>query len=76
MSAWQLLSRNESGVAVLRCPEGHIHVEVESGAVTLRLSEEQFIAFTRTIAQAAHTVANGGLLRPFEVQPVERFSRN
>ncbi len=76
MSAWQLLSRDESGVAVLRCPEGHIHVEVASGTVTLRLNEEQFIAFTRTMVQAARTVANGGLLRPFEVQPIEHFSRN
>jgi hypothetical protein len=76
MSAWQVLSRDESGVAVLRCPEGHIHVEAASGMVTLRLSEEQFIAFARTMAQAARTVANGGLLRPFEVQPLERFSRN
>ncbi len=76
MSAWQLLSRDESGVAVLRCPEGHIHVEIESGAVVLRFSDEQFIAFTRTMVQGARAVANGGLLRPFEVQAVEPFSRN
>lgn len=76
MSAWQLLSRDESGVAVLRCPEGHIHVEVASGAVTLRFDEEQFIAFTRTVVQAARSVARGGLLQRYEVQPVERFSRN
>ncbi len=76
MSAWQLLSHDESGVAVLRCPEGHIHVEVASGTVTLRLNEEQFIAFSRTMVQAARSVANGEVLRPFEVQSVERFSRN
>ncbi len=31
MSEWQLLARAEHGFAVLRCPEGHIHVEVASG---------------------------------------------
>jgi hypothetical protein len=76
MLAWQLMARDDNGVAVLRCPEGHIHVEVESGAVTLRLSEKQFVAFAETILQAARTVADGGLLRPFGAQPVERFSRN
>lgn len=76
MSAWQLMARDDKGVAVLRCPEGHIHVEVESGVVALRLSEEQFIAFAQTMVQAARTVANGGVLRPFESQPLERFSRN
>ncbi len=76
MSAWQLIVRGENGVAVLRCPEGHLHVEVEGGVVTLRLSEEQFIAFIRTMLQAERTLAYGGMLRPFELQPIERFSRN
>lgn len=75
MSAWQVLSRDERGVAVLRCPEGHIHVEVESGVVTLRLSEGQFIAFSRTMMQAAGKLANGEMLRPFETLP-NRFSSN
>ena len=69
MSGWQLMARDESGIAVLRCPEGHIHVEVEAGVVTLRLSEEQFIAFTSTMVQAARSLANGKTPRPFETQP-------
>jgi hypothetical protein len=76
MTAWQVLARDESGIAVLRCPEGHIHLEIDSGVVTVRFSDKQFIAFARTIVQAARTVTNGGLLWPFEMPPLGRFSRN
>jgi hypothetical protein len=76
MSAWQVLSRDDSGVAVLRCPEGHIHVEVESGAVTLRFTGEQFIAFAQTILEGARSVDHSGLSSPSDVQPLERFSWN
>ncbi len=76
MSEWQLLAGGEQGVSVLRCPEGQIHVEVASGAITLRFKEDEFLVFTHTIMQGMGAVSTKGLLRPFQMQPLERFSRN
>ncbi len=76
MSGWQLLARAEQGFAVLRCPEGHIHVEVASGMTTLRFREEEFVVFAHTIMQGLGAISTKGLLRPFQLQPLERFSRN
>lgn len=76
MSEWQLLARGDQGVSVLRCPEGHIHVEVASGAITLRFKEEEFVVFAHTIMQGLGAVSSKGLLRPFQAQPVDRFSQN
>ncbi len=76
MTGWQVLARDESGIAVLRCPEGHIHLEIDSGVITVRFSDKQFIAFARTIMEGARTVANGGLLEPLGMAPMGRFSRN
>lgn len=36
MAEWEVLARGENGVGVARCPEGHIHVELQEGAFTLR----------------------------------------
>ena len=76
MSEWQLLARGDPGVSVLRCPEGHIHVEVASGTITLLFKEEEFLIFAHTIMQGLGAVSTKGLLRPFQMQPPERFSRN
>lgn len=76
MSEWQLLARGDQGVSVLRCPEGHIHVEVASGTITLRFKEEEFVAFAHTVMQGLGAVSTKGLLHPFQMQPFDRFSRN
>ncbi len=76
MSDWQLLARGEQGVAVSRCPEGHIHVDVAAGAITLRFKEEEFLLFAHTIMQGLGAVSAKGLTRPFQMQPLDRFSWN
>ena len=56
MVAWRVLARGEDGVGVSRCPEGHIHVELERGEFTLRFDDPHFLAFARTVATAAAKV--------------------
>jgi hypothetical protein len=77
MTEWQVLARgDEDGVGVARCPEGHIHVELERGEFTLRFDDARFLAFARTVARAAAAVAGNRGLSPFEAQRDDRLSRN
>lgn len=76
MTEWQLLARGEDGVGVARCPEGHIHLELERGEFTIRFDEAGFLAFARTVAMAAAAVAGHNQLSPFEIRRDDRFSRN
>ncbi len=67
MTEWEVLAKGENGVAVDRCPEGHIHLELEEGKVTLRFDDARFLAFARTIALAASAVAgNGAAAVPYD----------
>jgi hypothetical protein len=67
MGGWSVLSRGAEGTGVSRCPEGHIHVDC--GVVTLRFDDEGFLAFTKTIGEAAGSIAAsrrpelGGVIR-------------
>ncbi len=76
MSDWQLLARGEQGFAVLRCPAGHIHVEVAGGMTTLRFEEREFVAFAHMIMQGLGAVSTKGLLKPVQLPLVEHFSSN
>jgi uncharacterized protein (AIM24 family) len=74
MTEWQILARGEDGVAVARCPEGHIHVELERGEFTLRFDDARFLAFARTVAMAA--VTGHRWVSPYEIGRDDRLSRN
>jgi hypothetical protein len=76
MTEWQVLARGEDGVGVSRCPEGHIHVELGRGELTLRLDEARFLAFARTVSMAAAAVAGHRWASPFEIRRDTRLSRN
>ncbi len=76
MTDWKVLARNQNGIGVLRCPEGHIHLEIDSGVMNVRFSEEQFFTFALTMMQAARNIAKGGAALPFEMQPSNGFVRN
>jgi hypothetical protein len=76
MPGWQLLASGEGGISVSRCPEGHIHLEVNAGLVTIRLDKPQFIAFAHTVMQALEAVSSTDLGRPFELQRWNRSSQN
>ncbi len=54
MGKWIVLSRGAEGTGVSRCPEDHIHVDY--GAVTLRFDDEVFLAFARTVNDAARSI--------------------
>lgn len=56
MTEWRVLSRGEHGVGVARCPEGHIHVELERGEFTLRFDDAHFLAFAHTVVAAAAAI--------------------
>ncbi len=55
MNEWRMLAKGEYGVSVARCPEGHIHLDMERG-VTLRFDDGHFLAFARAVAAAATAV--------------------
>ncbi len=55
MNEWRVLAKGEYGVTVARCPEGHIHLDMERG-VTLRFDDGHFLAFARAVAAAAAAV--------------------
>jgi hypothetical protein len=76
MTEWQVLAHGEDGVGVARCPEGHIHVELERGEFTLRFDDVRFLAFARTVAMAAAAVAGHRWMSPFEIRRDDRLSRN
>ncbi len=75
MSDWQLLARGD-GVNVSRCPEGHIHLEMGEGLVTLRLDEQRFLSLAHTLLQALANVSSSDLIRPFQAMRANRASRN
>lgn len=54
MREWIVLSRGAEGTGVSRCPEGHIHVDY--GVVTLRFDDEGFLAFAKTLGDAARSI--------------------
>ena len=68
MTEWQILARGEDGVGVARCPEGHIHLELERGEYTLRFDDARFLAFGRTVAIAASALAGHTQLNLFEIR--------
>jgi hypothetical protein len=76
MTEWQILARGEDGVGVARCPEGHIHVELERGEFTLRFDDARFLAFARTVAMAAAAVTGHRWVSPYEIGRDDRLSRN
>lgn len=76
MTEWQVLAREEGGVGVARCPEGHIHVELERGEFTLRFDDARFLAFARTVAMAAAAVAGHDSMSPADIRRDGRQWRN
>lgn len=76
MAGWRVLARGEHGVGVSRCPEGHIHVELERGEFTLRFDDPHFLAFAQTVAAAAAAVAGRDWNAPMETFRHARLSRN
>ena len=76
MTEWQILARGEDGVGVARCPEGHIHLELDRGEFTLRFDDAHFLAFARTVAIAAAALAGHTRLSSFEIRRDDRLSRN
>lgn len=74
MAGWRVLARGEPGYGVSRCPEGHIHVELEQGVINLRFDDSQFLAFARTVDAAASAIA--GHKWTFGLRVDERLQRN
>ncbi len=54
MGEWIVLSKGTKGTGVSRCPEGHIHVDC--GFTTLRFDDEGFLAFAKTLGEAARSI--------------------
>ena len=61
MTDWQVLACGEGQLGIARCAEGHIHVELEGGKVTLRFDDAEFLAFARTVAVAAAAISHDNL---------------
>ncbi len=76
MKEWKVLARGENGISVSRCPEEHIHVELDRGELTLRFDEKRFLAFARTVSMAAATVAGQSWTSRFIIHRDDRLSRN
>lgn len=76
MAGWRVLARGEHGVGVARCPEGHIHLELERGEFTLRFDDPQFLAFARTVVAAATAVAGRNWANAIGTRLDDRLSRN
>lgn len=76
MTDWQVLARGEHGAGVTRCPEGHIHLELQCGALTLRFDDARFLSFARTVAKAAAAVSGKRWPKPFELVRDDGISRN
>lgn len=76
MASWQVLARDDGGVGISRCPEGHIHLELERGTFTLRFDDPHFLAFARTVTAAAKVIGGrhwmSGSVMPFD----DHSSRN
>ncbi len=56
MGAWTFLATGADGLGIMRCPEGHIHIQLKGGAFELRLDDARFLAFAQTISKAAAVV--------------------
>ncbi len=76
MSGWQVLARGDGGISVSRCPEGHIHLDLGAGFVTIRLNEPQFISLAQMIAQALTGMSGSDMTHPLQLQQVDHVSRN
>jgi hypothetical protein len=76
MTAWRVLAQGEHGVGVARCPEGHIHVELKRGTVTLRFDDLHFLAFAQTVVAAAASVAGPDWMAVADRVGDDRLSRN
>ncbi len=49
---WTFLARGDQvNDMIARCPGGHIHVDY--GNLTIRFQQEEFLAFSRMVAEAA-----------------------
>ena len=76
MTEWEILARGEDGVGISRCPEGHIHVELERGELTLRFDDARFLSFARIVAIGAAAVADHGSTSAASKAPEGRQWRN
>lgn len=76
MPGWQVLARGDDGISVSRCPEGHIHLDLGSGMVTIRLDEPEFISLAQTIIQALTGMSRSDFSHPLQLQQLGRVSRN
>lgn len=76
MTEWKVLARSDDGVGVSRCPEGHIHLELERGEVTVRFDDEHFLAFADTVAMAAAAVRGTRWASPFGIRRNDRLPPN
>ncbi len=76
MANWQVLARGDNGVGVARCPEGHIHLEVERGVFTLRFDDPHFLSFARTVTAAARVVGGRKWMSGSDMPFDDRASRN
>lgn len=76
MASWQVLARDEDGVGVSRCPEGHIHLELERGAFTLRFDVPHFLAFARTVTAAAKVIGGRKWTNAADAHLDSHLSRN
>ena len=75
MASWRVLAQGEHGIGVARCPEGHIHVELERGTFTLRFDDLHFLTFARTLAAAATAVAGVNWANALGTRFDDRLSR-
>lgn len=76
MPGWQVLARGDGGISVSRCPEGHIHLDLGSGMVTIRLDEPEFISVAQMVAQALTGMSRSDLTHPLQLQQLDHASRN
>lgn len=76
MTRWQVLARDDTGVGVSRCPEGHIHLELEQGTFTLRFDDPHFLAFARTVTAAAKVVGGRKWMRESDILSNANLSSN
>ena len=68
MGACSHLASGDDGLDIMRCPEGHIHIEMKGGAFELRFDDAAFLAFAQTISSAATLVEGRGRAGSFPAQ--------
>jgi len=74
---WTFLARGEQeDESIFLCPAGHIHLDY--GRLTLRFERDEFLAFTRMVADAAARLegVSLNLSHPITSKSPVTFSRN